>query len=151
EGVDGDEAVEIAKMLKAHGADIIDVSAGQTSTRAKPIYGRMFQTPFAEQVRLEAGIPTITVGNITTADQVNTIVAAGRADLVALARPHLTNSHFTLDAAAHYGHAAQPWPSPYLTAKGQAMRLAADENARETELRTAAKARPVDELKTAAE
>jgi anthraniloyl-CoA monooxygenase len=151
EGIDGDDAVEVARMLKAHGADIVDVSAGQTSTRAKPVYGRMFQTPFAEQIRLEAGIPTIAVGNITAADQVNTIVAAGRADLVALARPHLTNPHLTLEAAAHYGQAAQHWPNPYLAAKSQAMRLAAEENARETELRTAAKARPVDELKTAAE
>jgi anthraniloyl-CoA monooxygenase len=151
EGVDGEEAVEIARMLKAHGADIIDVSAGQTSHRGKPDHGRMFQTPFAEQIRLEAGIPTIAVGNITTADQVNTIVAAGRADLVALGRRHLSNPHFVLEAAAHYGHAGQRWPNQYLRAKGQAMSLAAEENARETELRAAAKARPVDELKTAAE
>jgi anthraniloyl-CoA monooxygenase len=151
EGIDGDEAVEIAKMLKAHGADIIDVSAGQTSLRAKPVYGRMFQTPFAEQIRLEAGIPTIAVGNITTADQVNTIVAAGRADLCALARPHLANPHLVLEAAAHYGYTEQRWPNQYLTARSQAMRLAAEENAREIELREAAKARPVDELKSAAE
>jgi anthraniloyl-CoA monooxygenase len=151
EGVDGDEAVEIARMLKAHGADIIDVSAGQTSLRAKPVYGRMFQTQLSEQVRLEAGVPTITVGNITTADQVNTIVAAGRADLVALARPHLTNSHFALEAAAHYGYAEQHWPNQYLTAKSQAMRLAAEKNRADTELREAAKARPVEELKNAAE
>jgi anthraniloyl-CoA monooxygenase len=151
EGVDVDEAVAIARMLKAHGADIIDASAGQTSLRAKPVYGRMFQTPFAEQIRLEAGIPTIAVGNITTADQVNTIVAAGRADLCALARPHLANPHLVLEAAAHYGYAEQRWPNPYLTAKSQAMRLAVEENAREIELREAAKARPVDELKSAAE
>ena len=138
-------------MLKAHGADIIDVSAGQTTLRAKPVYGRMFQTQLSEQVRLEAGIPTIAVGNITTADQVNTIVAAGRADLVALARPHLTNSHFALDAAAHYGYAEQHWPNQYLTAKSQAMRLAAEKNRADTELREAAKARPVEELKNAAE
>jgi len=151
EGVDGDEAVEIARVLKAHGADIIDVSAGQTTLRAKPVYGRMFQTLLSEQVRLEAGIPTIAVGNITTADQVNTIVAAGRADLVALARPHLTNSHFVLEAAAHYGYAEQHWPNQYLTAKSQAMRLAAEKNRTDTELREAAKARPVEELKNAAE
>jgi anthraniloyl-CoA monooxygenase len=151
EGVDGDEAVRIARLLKAHGCDIVDVSAGQTTLRAKPVYGRMFQTPFAEQIRLEAEIPTIAVGNITTADQVNTIVAAGRADLCALARPHLANPHLALEAAAHYGHAAQHWPNPYLQAKSQTMRLAADRNRQEIELRTAAKARPVEELKDAAE
>ena len=74
---------------------------------AEPVYGRMLQTPFSEQIRNEARIPSITVGNITTADQVNTIIAAGRADLVALARPHLTNPHFTLEASAWYGHKAQ--------------------------------------------
>ena len=151
EGIDGDQAVGIARMLKAHGADIIDVSAGQTSTRAKPVYGRMFQTPFSEQIRLEAGIPTITVGNITTADQVNTIVAAGRADLCALARPHLADPHLTLEAAAHYGYAEQAWPNQYLTSKSQTMRLAAEKNRQEIELREAAKARPVEELKDAAE
>jgi anthraniloyl-CoA monooxygenase len=123
-GMTGDEAVEIAAAFKSHGCDIIDVSAGQTTPDAKPVYGRMFQTPFSEQIRNEAGIPTIAVGNITTADQVNTIVTAGRADLVALARPHLTNPHFTLDASAQYGHTAQRWPLPYDAAKDQAMRLA---------------------------
>ena len=129
-GFTGDDAVVTAKRLYETGADIIDVSAGQTSSDAKPIYGRMFQTHLSEQVRLEAGVPTIAVGNITTPDQVNTIVAAGRADIVALARPHLTDPHFTLQAAAHYGHTEQHWPVQYGAGKAQAERQAAQENAR---------------------
>ncbi len=151
EGVTGDDAVEIARMLKAHGCDIVDVSAGQTSTRGKPVYGRMFQTPFSEQVRLEADIPTIAVGNITSADQVNTIVAAGRADLCALARPHLADPHFTLQASAHYGYEDQAWPNQYLPAKPQAIRLGAAARTEYEMLRAAAKARPVEPLKDAAE
>ncbi|MEF9603501.1 bifunctional salicylyl-CoA 5-hydroxylase/oxidoreductase, partial [Paracoccus sp. PXZ] len=89
EGVTPEEAVEIARMFAAAGADIIDVSAGQTSTGARPIYGRMFQTPFSDRIRNEAGLATMAVGNITEADQVNGILLAGRADLVCLARPHL--------------------------------------------------------------
>ncbi len=98
----------------------------------------MFQTPFSDQVRNEAGIATIAVGNITTADQVNTIVAAGRADLCALARPHLSDPHFTLRAAAHYGYEPQIWPSPYRTAKTQSERLALRDTERMDELVEAA-------------
>lgn len=123
-GLDGRDAVEVAKMLKAHGTDLVDVSSGQTDPASKPFYGRMYQTPFAEAIRLEAGIATMAVGAITSADQVNTILAAGRADLCALARPHLTNPHFTLQAAAEYGVAAQPWPKPYLAGRQQAASLA---------------------------
>ncbi|MEQ8346784.1 MAG: bifunctional salicylyl-CoA 5-hydroxylase/oxidoreductase [Sneathiellaceae bacterium] len=123
-GLDGPDAVEIAKMLKAHGTDLVDVSTGQTDPASKPFYGRMYQTPFAEAIRLEAGIATMAVGAITSADQVNTIVASGRADLCALARPHLTNPHFTLQAAAEYGVAAQPWPPQYIAGKQQAESLA---------------------------
>ena len=111
-GLTGDDAVAVARLLHAHGCDIIDVSAGQTTTKAEPIYGRMFQVPFSDQIRQETSIPTIAVGNITTPDQVNTIIAAGRADLCALARPHLTDPHFTLRAAARYGYADQRWPDP---------------------------------------
>ena len=136
DGVEGADAVEIAAMLKQRGCDLIDVSAGQTTPNAKPVYGRMFQAWLSEQVRNEAGIPTVAVGNITSADQVNTILAAGRADLVALARPHLTNPHFTLDAAARYGIEEQRWPDPWLTAKEQAFRLAARERAELEALRT---------------
>ena len=138
-GLAGDDSVEMARLLKAHGCDIIDVSTGQATTEAKPIYGRMFQTPFSDQIRHEAGIPTIAVGAITTADQVNTIIAAGRADLCALARPHLTDPHFTQRAAAHYGYEQQFWPNPYLPAKEQSLRLAEQQNAREWELQMAAK------------
>ena len=139
DGVTPDEAVDISRAFKAHGCDLIDVSAGQTTPDAQPVYGRMFQTWFSEQVRNEADIPTIAVGNITTADQVNTIVAAGRADLVALARPHLANPHFTLEASADYGFEPQRWPVQYETAKEQAFRLAARTRAEAEELRRAAK------------
>ena len=128
-GLSGEDSVEIAKLLKAHGCDVIDVSAGQTTTEAEPVYGRMFQTPFSDQIRQEAGIATIAVGNITTADQVNTIVASGRADLCALARPHLADPYFTLRAGAEYGVEDQVWPAQYLAGKEQAYRLA--ERARE--------------------
>ena len=126
-------------MLKAHGCDAIDVSAGQTTPDAKPVYGRMFQTPFSEQIRNEAEIATFAVGNITTWDQVNTIVAAGRADLVCLARPHLVNPHFTLQAAAYYGYAPQRWPKQYESGKDQAMRLMPRDRAEIAALRVAAK------------
>ena len=87
-------------MLVEHGADLIDVSAGQTSTQGKPVYGRMFQTPFSDRIRNEAGVATVAVGNIYEPDHVNSILMAGRADLVCLARPHLTDPYWTLHAAA---------------------------------------------------
>ncbi|MFN2563413.1 MAG: bifunctional salicylyl-CoA 5-hydroxylase/oxidoreductase [Gemmatimonadaceae bacterium] len=118
-GVDGPQAVEIARAFHTAGADVIHVSAGQTSPLAKPVYGRMFQTPLSDRIRNEAGIPTIAVGNITDADQVNSIIAAGRADLCALARPHLSDPNWTLHAAAQLGYAQQPWPVQYLTGKEQ--------------------------------
>ena len=139
EGVTADEAVLISQAFNNHGCDIIDVSAGQTTPDADPIYGRMFQTWLSEQVRLEAGVPTIAVGNITTWDQVNTILTAGRADLVALARPHLTNPHFTLQAAAYYGVETQRWPLPYVTGKEQSLRLYARDRADELALKRASK------------
>src|SRR3546814_2774129 len=105
-------------MLKAHGCDLVDVSAGQTSAEAKPQYGRMFQTPFADAIRQEAGIATIAIGAITSADQVNTILAAGRADLCALARPHLADPYFTLHAAADYDWRGVHWPVPYEAGRG---------------------------------
>ena len=148
-GLTGNDAVEVARMLKAHGCDIVHVSAGQTSPEAQPVYGRMFQTPFSDQIRNEAGVPTIAVGNITTADQVNTIIVSGRADLCALARPHLTDPHFTLQAAAHYGYTPQFWPNQYLPAKAQSARLAERQNLADKELRQAAKASPLDAHDTA--
>ena len=90
-GITGDDAVEIARAFAEAGVDLVDVSTGQTVRDAQPVYGRMFQTPFSEQVRNEARVATMCVGNITTSDQVNTILAAGRADLVALGRPHLVD------------------------------------------------------------
>jgi anthraniloyl-CoA monooxygenase len=124
-GNTGADAVEIAKAFKAHGADLIDVSTGQTDPGSKPVYGRMFQAQFSEQVRYEAGIATMAVGAITTADQVNTLLASGRADLVALARPHLADPYFTLHAAAEYDYREAGWPKQYLSGAQQAHTLAA--------------------------
>jgi anthraniloyl-CoA monooxygenase len=118
-GLTGEDAVEVARMLKAAGCDLIDVSAGQTTPEARPVYGRMFQTQFSDQVRNEVGIATIAVGNIQDWDQVNTIVASGRADLCALARPHLLDPHFTLRAAAEQGYVGPgvTWPKQYLASR----------------------------------
>jgi anthraniloyl-CoA monooxygenase len=118
-GIDGPDAVEVAKAFRLVGADIIHVSAGQTSAEAKPVYGRMFQTPLSDRIRNETGIPTIAVGNITEPDQVNSIIAAGRADLCALARPHLADPQWTLRAAAQLGWTDQSWPVQYLSGKQQ--------------------------------
>jgi len=122
-GIDGPQAVDIARAFHKAGADIIHVSAGQTSPMAKPVYGRMFQTPLSDRIRNEAGIPTIAVGNITDPDQVNSIIAAGRADLCALARPHLSDPQWTLHAAAQLGYTDQHWPAQYLTGKEQLERM----------------------------
>jgi anthraniloyl-CoA monooxygenase len=112
-------------MLKAAGVDIIDVSAGQTSLAARPVYGRMFQTPFSDRIRHEAGIATMAVGNIYEADHVNSILMAGRADLCCLARPHLADPYWTLHAAAQLGYDGQVWPPPYRAGGEQLRRLAA--------------------------
>ena len=114
-----EDAVEIARAFKQAGSDLIDVSSGQTSTAARPVYGRMYQTPLADQIRNEALIATMAVGAITEPDHVNSIVAAGRADLCALARPHLADPHWTLHAAAQLRHAGQAWPSQYLSGRAQ--------------------------------
>ncbi|MEM1417593.1 MAG: bifunctional salicylyl-CoA 5-hydroxylase/oxidoreductase [Myxococcota bacterium] len=125
EGNGPDEAVVIARAFAEAGADLIDVSAGQTSTRAKPVYGRMFQTPFSDRIRNDAGLRTMAVGNIYEPDHVNSILMAGRADLCALARPHLADPYWTLHAATELGHTdAAPWPLPYLPGRDQAERLA---------------------------
>jgi anthraniloyl-CoA monooxygenase len=123
EGVAPQEAVDIARMLKAAGLDIIDVSAGQTSIQAKPVYGRMFQTPFSDRIRNEVGIATMAVGNIFEPDHVNSILMAGRADLCCLARPHLADPYWTLHAAAELGYSAQWWPNPYHAGRDQLVRL----------------------------
>ncbi|WP_166418608.1 bifunctional salicylyl-CoA 5-hydroxylase/oxidoreductase [Cochlodiniinecator piscidefendens] len=124
-GVTPAEAVEIAKMFKAAGADIIDVSAGQTTPEAQPVYGRMFQTPFSDRIRNEARIATMAVGNIFEPDHVNSILMAGRADLVCLARPHLSDPYWTLHAAIELGDGHEVWPDPYGPGRDQAERLAA--------------------------
>ena len=105
--------------MKAAGADILDLSSGQTVPWQKPVYGRMWQTPFSDQVRNLVGIPTIAVGNIFEPDHVNSIVASGRADLCALARPHLADAAWTLHAAAAQGYREQWWPQAYETARRQ--------------------------------
>lgn len=121
-GITGDDAVMIARAFAEAGVDLIDVSTGQTVRDAQPVYGRMFQTPFSEQVRNEARVATMCVGNITTADQANTILAAGRADLVALGRPHLVDPSFTMRAAAWYGTSGIACPPQYLPGKEQIFR-----------------------------
>ena len=118
-GVDEAEAVAIAIAFAAAGADIIDVSAGQTSIDAKPVYGRMFQTPFSDRIRNEARIATMAVGNIFEPDHVNSIIMAGRADLACLARPHLADPYWALHAAATLGYDAQVWPVQYLSGRTQ--------------------------------
>ncbi len=122
-GVTPAEAVDIAMMFAMAGADIIDVSAGQTSVDAQPVYGRMFQTPFSDRIKNEAGLATMAVGNITEIDHVNSILLAGRADLVALARPHLADPYWTLHAGVQVGDTGGFWPLPYLAGRDQARRL----------------------------
>jgi anthraniloyl-CoA monooxygenase len=125
DGITPQDAVVISRMLVEAGVDLIDVSAGQTSAAAKPVYGRMFQTPFSDRIRNEAGVATLAVGNIYEPDHVNSILMAGRADLVCLARPHLADPYWTLHAAANLGHAGVTWPKPYLAGRDQLYRLKA--------------------------
>ena len=123
EGVTPEEAVEIARLFGAAGVDIINVSAGQTTARARPVYGRMFQTPFSDRIRNETGIATMAVGNIFEPDHVNSILMAGRADLCCLARPHLADPYWTLHAAAQLGYRGETWPKPYLAGRDQLHRV----------------------------
>jgi anthraniloyl-CoA monooxygenase len=118
-GITADDAVEIARAFKAAGADLIDCSSGQVSKAEKPVYGRMYQTPFADRVRNEAGIATIAVGAIFEADHVNSIIASGRADLCALARPHLADAAWALREAARIGYTGTLWPKQYFPGKAQ--------------------------------
>ena len=117
-----DDAVEIARLFKAAGCDVIDVSSGQTTRAAKPVYGRMYQTPFADRIRNEVGIQTMAVGAISESDQVNSIIAAGRADLCAIARPHLADPAWTLHEAAKLQSRHVSWPLPYLSGRDQLYR-----------------------------
>jgi anthraniloyl-CoA monooxygenase len=118
-GIGVEDSVEIARAFRAAGAAFIDVSAGQVTADQRPVYGRMFQVPFAERIRLELGMVTLAVGNIYEADHVNSIVAAGRADVCLLARPHLWDPMWTLRAAAQLGYDGVRWPDPYLSGRRQ--------------------------------
>ena len=118
-GITPDDAVQIARLFKAAGADLIDCSSGQVSKQENPVYGRMFQTPFADRIRNEARIPTMAVGSIFEADHANSIIAAGRADLCAIARPHLANPSWTLNEAAKIGYHDMEWPKQYTAGKAQ--------------------------------
>ena len=118
-GIAPADAVVIARAFKAAGADLIDCSSGQVSANQQPVYGRMYQAPFADRIRHEAGIATMAVGAITEADHVNSIVSAGRADLCAVARPHLAHAAWTLQEAARIGYAGAAWPPQYLSGKPQ--------------------------------
>jgi anthraniloyl-CoA monooxygenase len=121
-GIDASDATEIAALLKAHGCDIIDVSAGQTVPEQRPTYGRLFQTPFSDRIRHEVGIATMAVGNISSYMDVNTIIAAGRADLCLLARAHLFDPYWTRHAAWMLGWPL-PWPDPYRSVERYTPRL----------------------------
>ena len=124
DGLTTDESVQIGKAFVAAGADVIHVSTGQTVSNAKPVFGRLFQTPYSDRIRNEGRVPTIAVGNITEADQVNSIIAAGRADLVAIGRPHLADPQWTLHAAAQLGYAGVKWPVQYYQGRTQLEREA---------------------------
>jgi anthraniloyl-CoA monooxygenase len=148
-GLSDEDCLAISRAFTAAGADLIDVSTGQTVADAEPSYGRMFQLPWSDMIRNEAGIATMCVGSITTADQVNTIIAANRADLVALGRPHLANPAFTLHAAAQYGVRDVAGPPQYGPGKDALLRNAVREQADLRELKL--KARPKSHAPAAAE
>jgi anthraniloyl-CoA monooxygenase len=141
-GLTAEDAVAVARLFAEVGCDLIDVSTGQTVADAEPVYGRMYQTPFSDQIRNEGGLATMCVGAITSADQVNTIVAAGRADLVALARPHLTDPFFTMRAAAWYGATGVHCPPQYYPGRDQIFRNSVREREELIELRRKARPKP---------
>jgi anthraniloyl-CoA monooxygenase len=146
-GLTGEESVEVARAFARAGVDLVDVSTGQTMEDSRPIYGRMFQTPFSDQIRNEARLATMCVGNITTADQVNTILAAGRADLVALGRPHLVDPFFAMKAAAWYGAPGMHCPPQYLPGMEQVYRNSVRDRADLDELKLRARPKTRAELK----
>lgn len=124
-GFEVEDAIAVARALKDLGCDVVDVSSGQTAPDAKPVFGRMWQTKFSDAIRNTVGIPTIAVGNISSGDQVNTILAAGRADLCAIGRPHLANPRWTLQAAAEQGWKL-PWPPPFHAGRSSLRRRPVD-------------------------
>jgi len=114
-----EDAAIFARLFKEAGADLVDCSSGQVWNNDRPVYGRLYQTPFADKIRNEVGIATVAVGAISEADHVNSIIAAGRADLCAVARPHLADPAWTLHEAAKIGNHSVPWPKQYLAARTQ--------------------------------
>jgi anthraniloyl-CoA monooxygenase len=122
-GFDGDDAVELAGMLSEAGADIIDVSTGQTSTHARPKYGRLYQTPYSDRIRQETGIPTMAVGGIASVDDANTIIMSGRADLCVVARPHLVDPYWTLNASLDQGYRMPHFPVQYRSGRSARRRV----------------------------
>ncbi|MYE50221.1 MAG: Rieske 2Fe-2S domain-containing protein [Gammaproteobacteria bacterium] len=138
-GLSEQDMLSAAQMLKDAGADVINVSTGQVTQDEDPVYGRMFQVPYADQIRHAVGIPTIVAGNITTADQANTLIAAGRTDLVALGRPLMNDPHLVLTAAARYGVSDQFWPLQYQSGRTLAETMAEQRNRELLELRREAK------------
>ena len=123
-GVTPTEAVAVARAFRDAGADAINVSSGQTDKAEQPVYGRMFQAPFSDRIRNDLDVPTLVAGNIYEADHVNSILMAGCADLVLLARPHLADPYWTLHAAVELGDTEQAWPAPYEGGRRQANTLA---------------------------
>jgi anthraniloyl-CoA monooxygenase len=121
-GFDGDDAVVFARALKDHGCDLIDVSTGQTSVDARPEYGRLYQTPFSDRIRNEVGIPTMTVGAVSSIDDVHNILVSGRADLCVMARPHLVDPYWTLNAAIDLAYTGHSFPNQYLSGLGSRRR-----------------------------
>lgn len=139
DGLSEEDMLTVARMLKEKDTDIINVSTGQVTKDEDPVYGRMYQAPFSDQIRNEVGIATIVAGNISTAAQVNTLITAGRADIVALARAMMNEPQFMLNAAAHYAVKDQFWPPQYLAGKFAAETKADKDNEEELGLRLDAK------------
>jgi anthraniloyl-CoA monooxygenase len=140
-GISEEDVLAIVEAFAQAGCDLINTSSGQTVPEQKPVYGRMYQVPFAETIRNVKHISTMAVGAITEPAQVNTIIACRRADLVALARPHLVDPYFTRKAAAWYGVTSQSTPPQYLSGMAQALREAERTRERQFELQRKAKPR----------
>jgi len=139
-GITLEDITEIGLAFKAAGVDIIHASSGETVKWQKPVWGRMWQTPFAEHIKHTVGIPTIAVGDITSGEQINTIIADQRADLCALGRPHLNDAFFTRKTAGHYGVKSQNWPIQLYSGHYQLFSQAEKENEKALDL--AIKAHP---------
>jgi len=117
DGLTAEDAVQVSRLLQEHGCDAIDVSSGGNTPRSEPVYGRMYQVPFAERIRYEVGIPVMAVGAILGADHANTVLAAGRADLTCMARPFLRDPAIPLEASTRYDYPDQWWPPQYLAGR----------------------------------